>query len=334
MTIRVAVNGYGRIGRCVVRALYESNKLHRIKIVAINELAEPEAVCHLTKYDSSHGRFSFPVELQDGFLKIGDDLIALLTNPTLETLSWHEHDVDIVLDCTGRYNSKADAELHIEAGASKVIFSHPADHNVDATIVLGVNDHKLIGNEKIVSAASCTSNCVLPIINTLDEAFGINCGSITTIHAAMNDQPVTDSYNNDLRKTRAASQSIIPINTKLATGIERILPKFLNKFEAISVRVPTINVTAIDLTIAMNQNVTVEDINDSLRRISKTKLRGILDYTEEPLASIDFNHESYSCIIDGTQTRVSGGNLVKILAWCDNEWGFANRLLDIIELLE
>jgi D-erythrose 4-phosphate dehydrogenase len=328
MTIRVAINGYGRIGRSVVRALYESNKHDQIKIVVINELADPEAIVHLTQYDSTHGRFLFPVALQDGQLHINHDAIQLVREPNIKNLPWQALDIDIVLDCTGVFGSKSDAQAHIDAGAKKVIFSHPANADVDATVVYGINHQQLSGDETYISGASCTTNCIVPVIHTLDAAFDIKCGTITTIHSAMNDQPVIDAYHSDLRRTRAASHSIIPVDTKLAAGIERILPKFANKFEAIAVRVPTLNVTAMDLSIKVRNSVTIEDINTCLENISKNKLQDILGYTEAPLVSIDFNHDPRSCIIDGTQTRVSDGNLVKLLVWCDNEWGFANRLLD------
>ncbi len=333
MSIRIAINGYGRIGRSVVRALYESNRQEEIKVVVINELAQPEAISHLTQYDSTHGRFPFPVELNDKQLKINNDCIDLVSHSELDDLPWAEHNVDIVLDCTGIYGSKADADAHLAAGAKKVIFSHPASSDVQATVVYGVNHKQLTGVETFLSGASCTTNCMVPVIDTLDTAFDIKCGTITTIHSAMNDQPVIDAYHSDLRRTRAASQSIIPVDTKLAAGIERILPKFADKFEAIAVRVPTINVTAMDLSITVSKEVTIQDINTCLQAASQTKLQGILGYTEAPLVSIDFNHDPRSCIIDGTQTRVSDGHLVKLLVWCDNEWGFANRLLDTSEYI-
>ena len=328
MSIRIAINGYGRIGRSVVRALYESNRQNKIKIVVINELAGPEAITHLTQYDSTHGRFPFPAELAGKQLQIDKDCIDLISHSTLNDLPWHKYDIDIVLDCTGIYGSQADAQAHIAAGAKKVIFSHPADPDVEATIVYGINHQQLTGNEIYLSGASCTTNCIVPVIATLDAAFDIKQGTITTIHSAMNDQPVIDSYHTDLRRTRAASQSIIPVDTKLAAGIERILPKFKNKFEAIAVRVPTINVSAMDLSITVSENVTIEEINACLKAASEKQLQGILGYTEAPLVSIDFNHDPRSCIIDGTQTRVSDGHLVKLLVWCDNEWGFSCRMCD------
>jgi len=328
MSLRIAINGYGRIGRSVVRALFEGNHQTQIEIVAINELAAPDAICHLTQYDSTHGRFPFSVTQIEQQLIISDHRIKLLAVENINELPWQTLDIDIVIDCTGIYGSKADAQAHLTAGAKKVIFSHPAEQDVDATVVYGVNHQSLTGKETYISGASCTTNCIVPVIASLDAAFNIKCGTITTIHSAMNDQPVIDSYHHDLRRTRAASQSIIPVDTKLAAGIERILPKFADKFEAIAVRVPTINVTAMDLSITVDKKVSINDINECLQQISTTSLSGILGYTEAPLVSVDFNHDPRSCIIDGTQTRVSDGHLVKLLVWCDNEWGFANRLID------
>ena len=328
MSLRIAINGYGRIGRSLVRAIFEGNRQTHIEVVAINELAAPEAICHLTQYDSTHGRFPFEVTQSNNQLTIAQHPIKLLAFKDINQLPWQALDIDIVIDCTGIYGSKADADAHLLAGAKKVMFSHPADHDVDATVVYGVNHQQLTGHETYISGASCTTNCIVPVIASLDAAFDIKCGTITTIHSAMNDQPVIDSYHHDLRRTRAASQSIIPVDTKLAAGIERILPKFANKFEAIAVRVPTINVTAMDLSITVDKRVSIDDINQCLKKIAEGQLKGILGYTEAPLVSVDFNHDPRSCIIDGTQTRVSDGHLVKLLVWCDNEWGFANRLLD------
>ncbi|TEW56058.1 erythrose-4-phosphate dehydrogenase [Psychromonas sp. RZ22] len=328
MSLRIAINGYGRIGRSFLRALFEGNFQSDIEVVAINELASAEAICHLTQYDSTHGRFPFEVSQLNNYLCIEQQNIQLLSFENIQELPWQALNIDIVIDCTGIYGSKNDANAHISAGAKKVIFSHPADHDVDATVVYGINHQQLTGHEQYISGASCTTNCIVPVIASLDTAFNIKCGTITTIHSAMNDQPVIDSYHHDLRRTRSASQSIIPVDTKLAAGIERILPKFANKFEAIAVRVPTINVTAMDLSVTVDSKVSIDDINHCLKQSALSELKGILGYTEAPLVSVDFNHDPRSCIIDCTQTRVSDGHLVKLLVWCDNEWGFANRLLD------
>ncbi len=328
MAIKLAINGFGRIGRNIVRALYESGLEDQIKIVAINELADPKGIAHLLKYDTSHGRFSFPVNLGEDTLTVANDSIALFAEENPAELPWQTLDVDVVLECTGVYHSREHAELHLAAGAKKVLFSQPADADVDATIVYGINDDELKAEHTIVSNGSCTTNCIVPVIKVLDDAFSIESGAITTIHASMHDQQVIDAYHHDLRRTRAASQSIIPVDTKLARGIERILPKFHSRFEAIAVRVPTINVTAMDLSVTVNTDVNLATVNQVLKLAAKDRLDGILSYTEEPLVSVDFNHDPHSCIIDGTQTRVSHKRLIKLLVWCDNEWGFANRMLD------
>ncbi|BBN82743.1 D-erythrose-4-phosphate dehydrogenase [Pseudoalteromonas sp. A25] len=328
MTIKLAINGFGRIGRNIVRALYESGRQKEIQIVAINELADPKAVAHLLKYDTSHGRFAFDVKHQAPYLNVAGDNIQLFSEADPSLLPWQALDVDVVLECTGVFHSRQDAQKHLNAGAKKVLFSQPADADVDATIVYGINEEELAPSHTIVSNGSCTTNCIVPVIKVLDDAFGIESGAITTIHASMHDQQVIDAYHSDLRRTRAASQSIIPVDTKLARGIERILPKFHSRFEAIAVRVPTINVTAMDLSVTLNQDVDLSKVNQVLQQAASGRLEGILSYTEEPLVSVDFNHDPHSCIIDGTQTRVSHKRLVKLLVWCDNEWGFANRMLD------
>ncbi|ERT13741.1 erythrose-4-phosphate dehydrogenase [Photorhabdus temperata] len=328
MTIKVAINGFGRVGRSILRALYESGRRAEIAIIAVNELAGAEGIAHLLKYDSSHGRFAWDVRLNNDLLQVGDDNIRLFHQPDISALPWQELGIDIVLDCSGIYGSRADGEAHLASGAKKVLFSHPGGNDLDATVVYGVNQELLTAEDRIVSNASCTTNCIIPIIKLLDDAFEIESGTVTTIHASMNDQPVIDAYHQDLRRTRAASQSIIPVDTKLAAGITRIFPKFCDRFEAISVRVPTINVTAIDLSVTVKSPVNVKKINELMQKSAATSFRGIVDYTELPLVSTDFNHDPHSAIVDGTQTRVSGQHLIKTLVWCDNEWGFANRMLD------
>ena len=328
MTIRIAINGFGRIGRSVLRALYESGRRAEIKVVAINELADAEGMAHLLKYDSTHGRFDWDVRQERDVLYVGDDAIRLLHQKEINQLPWGELGVDIVLDCSGIYGKRADGEQHLASGAKKVLFSHPGSSDLDATVIYGVNHQQLQPEHRIVSSGSCTTNCIIPVIKLLDDAFNIESGTVTTIHASMNDQQVIDAYHPDLRRTRAASQSIIPVDTKLAAGITRIFPKFCDRFEAISVRVPTINVTAIDLSVTVTNAVSVLDVNNVLQRAAKGSFRSIVDYTELPLVSIDFNHDPHSAIVDGTQTRVSGKHLIKTLVWCDNEWGFANRMLD------
>ena len=338
MPINIAINGFGRIGRSIVRTLYESGQTDTFKLVAINELASAEGMMHLLKYDTSHGRFAFSVTQKENTLIVDGDEIALSHIDNLNELPWHQHNVDIVLDCTGKYGSKADGLVHISQGAKKVIFSHPGSQDLDATIIFGINEKELTDKHHVISNGSCTTNCIVPVIKVLDDVFGVESGTITTIHSSMHDQQVIDAYHPDLRRSRAASQSIIPVDTKLAVGIERILPKFKGRFEAIAVRVPTLNVTAMDLSLTINTDVKIDDINQAIVQaqilsVPEDGLKGILAYTEEPLVSVDFNHDPHSCIVDGNQTRVSHKRLVKLLVWCDNEWGFANRMLDTTQVL-
>jgi D-erythrose 4-phosphate dehydrogenase len=328
MAIRLAINGFGRIGRNILRAIYENGLQQQLQVVAINELADAKGVTHLLKYDSSHGRFAFDVTAFDGGIRVAGDTIRLFCQADPLELPWRELDVDVVLECTGVFHSREHANWHLTAGAKKVLFSHPADSDIDATIIYGINQQLLTADMSVVSAGSCTTNCIVPVIQVLDQHFGVESGTITTIHASMHDQQVIDAYHPDLRRTRAASQSIIPVDTKLALGIERILPKFAGRFEAIAVRVPTLNVTAMDLSVTLHQDVSIAAVNQVLAQARQGALNGILDYTEEPLVSVDFNHDAHSCIVDGSQTRVSHKRLVKCLVWCDNEWGFANRMLD------
>ncbi len=326
MSIRIAINGFGRIGRSILRAIFENGLQDRITVVAINELADAQGIAHLLKFDSSHGRFGFPVSLHAQMLRVDEMDIQLLQQKDPADIDWSSLNVDIVLDCTGVFGSRADAMKYLSRGVGKVLFSHPAASDIDATVIYGINHHLLMPTMRVVSAGSCTTNCIVPVLSVLDNAFGVESGTITTIHASMHDQQVIDAYHPDLRRTRAASQSIIPVDTKLARGIERIMPHLAGRFEAIAVRVPTLNVTAMDLSVTLLKDVSVQQVNDCLKA-AKQQL-SILDYTEEPLVSVDFNHDPHSCIVDGSQTRVSHKRLVKCLVWCDNEWGFANRMID------
>ncbi len=328
MAIRVAINGFGRIGRNIVRALYESGRNDDIQIVAINELADPEGIAHLLKYDTAHGRFAHDVALEGDRLIVAGDNIQLLHKEAISDLPWKQLNIDIVFECTGIYGKREHAEMHIAQGAKKVLFSQPGSPDMDATIVYGINDSILTDDMTIVSNGSCTTNCIVPVISVLNQVFGVESGAITTIHASMHDQQVIDAYHKDLRRTRAASQSIIPVDTALARGVERILPELKGRFEAIAVRVPTINVTAMDLSVTLNTDVDISTINNTLKKAASGVLNPILSFTEDPLVSVDFNHDPHSAIVDGTQTRVSHKRLVKMLVWCDNEWGFANRMLD------
>ncbi len=329
MAYKIAVNGYGRIGRCVVRALYESGRFkEKLHLVAVNETSHPDTVFHLTRFDSIHGRFPGSVEKDNTGMVIDGDRICLLQEKNIEDLPWKDLNVDVVLDCTGVFNDRQAAERHIQAGASKVIYSHPAKDEMDATIIYGVNHHLLKSGHAVISNASCTSNCLIPILTVIDAHLGIDSGSITTIHSAMNDQPVIDAYNSDLRKTRSALQSIIPVSTSLAKGIGRILPHLDNRFETLAIRVPTTNVSIMDISLVVNADTDASQVNDLLSRSAEADLKGILGVSDEQLVSCDFNHDARSAIVDLPQTRVSGSRLVKIQAWFDNEWGYSNRMLD------
>ena len=337
MTLRIAINGFGRVGRCVLRALHERHQ-HlggSLQVVAINELADLDTIAYLTRYDSTHGRFPGRVELANDdreCLLIDGREIQVSHQQALADLPWAEHAIDLVLECTGTFAQRSIAQQHIAAGASAVLFSQPAEADIDATVVYGINHQQLSGEHKIISAASCTTNCVVPAIKALHDALGVEAGVITTIHSAMNDQPVLDSYHHtDLRKTRAAFQSIIPVETGLAKGIDRILPELSGRFEAQAMRVPTQNVSAIDLSVQVGRDTSSEEVNAILRAASEGPLNNILGFTEEPLASCDFNHDAHSGIVDASQTRVGGERLVKVLLWFDNEWGYANRMLDLVE---
>ena len=329
--IRVAINGYGRIGRSVLRALYESGARDSVQVVAINEPADSKTIAHLTRYDSTHGRFPGVIEESEHSLSINGDSIEILHQQHLDQLPWRDMGIDLVLECSGSFSDRETAEMHLSSGAKRVLFSQPAEPTVDATIVYGINQHLLSAEQTIVSAASCSTNCVVPVIKVLNDSFGIEGGVITTIHSAMNDQPVIDAYHHtDLRKTRAAMQSIIPVDTGLALGIDRLLPELTGRFQAQAMRVPTVNVSAIDLSVMLNTEVDTATINAALEDAAIGELAGVLGYTEEPLASGDFNHDPRGGIVDASQTRVSQQRLVKVLIWFDNEWGYANRMLDTL----
>ena len=314
----------------MLRALHESPLRESLQVVAINELADARTIVHLSKYDSTHGRFPGSIEAGEGEFFIEGQAITLLREPIIGNLPWGDLGIDMVLECTGSFSDRETAEMHLVRGAKKVLFSQPAQADVDATVVYGINHHDLLPGHQIVSSASCTTNGIVPVIQALQDAFGIESGTITTIHSAMNDQPVADAYHNtDLRKTRAASQSIIPVDTALAIGIERILPALAGRFTAQALRVPTLNVSAMDLTVQVAMDTTVESVNAVLRKAAVERFCQVLGYTNEPLASCDFNHDPRSSIVDANQTRVSGRRLVKVLTWFDNEWGYANRMIDV-----
>ncbi|TGD72707.1 erythrose-4-phosphate dehydrogenase [Mangrovimicrobium sediminis] len=330
---RLAINGFGRIGRSVLRALQESPLRGELEVVAINELADAATLLHLTRYDSTHGRFPGELSGDEDTLRVDGHPIALLRCADIDALPWGDLGVDIVLECTGAFSDRDTAERHLQRGAQRLLFSQPAQADVDATIVFGVNQDDLRAEHRIVSAASCTTNGIVPVIRALADTIGIETGTITTIHSAMNDQPVLDAYHNtDLRKTRAAFQSIIPIDTGLAKGVERILPELAGRFSAQALRVPTLNVSAMDLTVQALNDTSVTAVNAALEAAALERFGGVLGYTREPLASCDFNHDPRSSIVDASQTRVSGTRLVKVLTWFDNEWAYANRMLEIAHL--
>lgn len=330
--IRVAINGYGRIGRSVLRAVYESKLQDHVKIVAINEPADNKTIAHLTRYDSTHGRFLGEVNCDENTLTVCGDSIAIVHQDDLDQLPWAALKIDVVLECSGSFSDRNNAEKHLHSGAKRVLFSQPAESDVDATIVYGYNHQQLTGSEKIISSASCSTNCVVPVIQVLNDSFSVDGGVITTIHSAMNDQPVLDAYHHtDLRKTRAAMNSIIPVDTGLGLGIDRLMPHMAGRFQAQAMRVPTINVSAIDLSVLVNKAVDTAMVNQALAKAAQGPLKNILGYTEEPLASCDFNHDPRSGIVDASQTRVSQQKLIKVLIWFDNEWGYANRMLDVLK---
>ena len=324
----------GRIGRSVLRAYFEREDTAALELVALNELADIQTLAHLTRYDSTHGKFPGTVVVDGSRLHINGQTLAVSQTAAITGLPWRELGIDLVLECTGAFTDRATAELHLQQGAGRVLFSQPAEADVDATIVYGVNHDCLRPQHSIVSNASCSTNCIVPVIKLLHEAFGVENGVITTIHSAMNDQPVIDAYHHtDLRKTRSAFQSIIPVDTGLARGIDRLLPELAGRFEAQAMRVPVVNVSAIDLSVLLTHTTTRADVIAAIKQAAAAFTPGVLGWTEEPLASCDFNHDSRSAIVDLSQTRLSGGRLLKVLVWFDNEWGFANRMLDVAQLL-
>ena len=333
MKQRIAINGFGRIGRTVLRAWTARQSLHEtVDIAAINEIADPETVAHLARYDSTHGRFPGTVTGTDDSLQVNGQRIALLRQAQIDSLPWRDLEIDLVIESTGAFSDRLTAEQHISSGARRVLFSQPAQPDVDATIVWGLNQSELHADHRVISAGSCTTNALCPVLKIIDDAFGIEAGTITTVHSAMNDQPVLDAYHHtDLRKTRAAFHSIIPVDTGLAVGIPRILPKLANKLTAHALRVPTLNVSALDITLQTQLRCDAASVNHALVAAAEGSFAGILGIATEPLASCDFNGESCSGVVDASQTQVAGDRLVKVLVWFDNEWAYAQRLLDIVQ---
>jgi len=331
MTIRIAINGYGRIGRNILRACYEYGKNKELQIVAINDLGDAHTNAHLTQYDTTHGPFRGTVSAGDDLIRVNDDQIRVFAERAPEKLPWKALDIDVVLECTGFFASKSKAALHLQAGAKKVLISAPAGDDVP-TVVYGVNHQTLKAEDVIVSNASCTTNCLVPLVKPLHDAIGVISGLMTTVHAYTNDQVLTDVYHPDLRRARSATHSLIPTKTGAAAAIGLVLPELKGKLDGFALRVPTINVSVVDLTFIAARNTSVQEVNDILRKAAGGALKDILVINEAPLVSIDFNHNPASAIFDTTQTKVID-KLVKVLAWYDNEWGFSNRMLDMASVL-
>jgi glyceraldehyde 3-phosphate dehydrogenase len=328
MTIKVGINGYGRIGRNMLRALYEGDKRSEIEIVAVNDLGDANTNALLTRRDTAHGRFPGTVEVDGDDMIVNGDRIRVLAERDPAQLPWGELGVEIVFESTGFFRTRETAGKHIEAGAKKVIISAPGGADIDATIVYGVNHDVLKSTDTIISNASCTTNCLAPLVKPLHDKIGVKHGIMTTIHAYTNDQVLTDVYHSDLRRARSATMSQIPTKTGAAAAVGLVLPELNGKLDGFSMRVPTINVSAVDLTFVAERDTTIEEINDIMREASEGVLKGILAYSDEPLVSIDFNHDPASATYDAPLTKVMEGSLVKVLAWYDNEWGFSNRMLD------
>ncbi|HUG77705.1 MAG TPA: type I glyceraldehyde-3-phosphate dehydrogenase [Burkholderiales bacterium] len=328
MTIKVAINGFGRIGRMVLRAHYEGNSKHDLQFVAINDLGDAQTNAHLLRYDTAHGRFPGSVRVEGEGFTVGDDRIRVVAERDPAKLPWKSLGVEVVLECTGLFTSKAKAGAHLQAGAKKVIISAPGDKDVDRTIVCGVNDKSLKASDTVISNASCTTNCLAPLVKAIDDRIGVASGLMNTIHSFTNDQVLTDVFHKDLRRARSATHNMIPTKTGAAAAVGLVLPHLNGKLDGFSIRVPTINVSIVDLTFVAKKPTTVEEVNKAVKQASETDLKGILEYNTEPLVSSDFNHNPASSIFDAGLTRVAEGTLVKVTSWYDNEWGFSNRMLD------
>jgi glyceraldehyde 3-phosphate dehydrogenase len=329
MSVKVAINGYGRIGRNVLRALYESNRNGEIEIVAINDLGDAATNAHLTQYDTAHGKFPHEVKVEGGDLVIKGDKIKVCAERDPSKLPWKDLGVDVVLECTGFFTSKAKASAHIAAGAKKVIISAPGDKDVDGTFVYGVNHDQITTAHQVISNASCTTNCLAPLAWVLNEKIGIQHGLMTTIHSYTNDQVLTDVFHSDLRRARSATMSQIPTKTGAAAAVGLVLPELNGKLDGFAMRVPTINVSVVDLVFVAKRATSKEEIDGLVKEAAEGKLKGILGINTKPLVSVDFNHDPRSSVYDSTLTKVIDGTLVKVLSWYDNEWGFSNRMLDM-----
>ena len=330
MTIKVAINGYGRIGRNTLRAHYEGGKKHDLAIVAINDLGSPETNAHLTRHDTAHGRFPGKVAVEGEEMVVNGDRIRVLANRDPAALPWGALGVDLVLECTGFFTSKEKASAHLKGGARKVIISAPGGKDVDATIVYGVNHQSLRASHTVISNASCTTNCLAPLVKPLNDKLGITTGLMTTVHAYTNDQVLTDVYHEDLRRARSAPMNMIPTKTGAASALGLVMPELAGKLDGYAIRVPTINVSIVDLSFIAARDTSVDEVNAVMKAASESGplSGGILRYNTAPLVSVDFNHDPASSTFDATLTKVSG-RLVKVSSWYDNEWGFSNRMLDV-----
>ncbi len=328
MAIKVGINGYGRIGRNILRALYESGRTDEIQIVAINDLGDANTNAHLTQYDTAHGKFPGSIVVEGDNMIVNGDKVRVLSERDPAKLPWGELGVDVVMESTGFFTSKAKASAHLDGGAKKVIISAPGGSDVDATIVYGVNEGLLKSTDTVISNASCTTNCLAPIAKVLHENIGMVAGVMTTIHSYTNDQVLTDVYHTDLRRARSATMSMIPTKTGAAAAVGLVLPELNGKLDGYAVRVPTINVSMVDLSFSAARETTVEEINAMMKEAANGRLKGVLAYNDAPLVSIDFNHDPASSSYDASLTKVIGGTLVKVVSWYDNEWGFSNRMLD------
>jgi glyceraldehyde 3-phosphate dehydrogenase len=329
MTIKVGINGFGRIGRNILRAHYEYGKKHGLQFVAINDLGDAATNAHLLKYDTVHGRFRATVAVEGDAIAVNGDKLKVLAVRDPAKLPWKALGVDVVLECTGLFTGKATAGAHLVAGAKKVIISAPGEKDVDRTVVYGVNHQALKASDTVISNASCTTNCLAPLVKALDERIGVVSGLMTTVHAYTNDQVLTDVFHKDLRRARSASQNMIPTKTGAAAAVGLVLPHLNGKLDGYAIRVPTINVSIVDLTFVAKKVTTVDEVNKAAKQAADGELKGILEYNTAPLVSSDFNHNPASCIFDATLTKVAEGTLVKVGAWYDNEWGFSNRMLDV-----
>lgn len=332
MAIKIAINGYGRIGRQVLRAIYEYKLNNEYQVVAINDLGDTKTNAHLTRYDTAHGKFNADVSIDGDYLVVNGDRIRVFAIRNPADLPWADLGVDVVHECTGLFRTKEKAGAHLKAGAKKVIISAPGGKDVDATVVYGVNHNVLKASDTVISNASCTTNCLAPAIKPLHEKLGLEKGLMTTIHAYTNDQVLTDVYHSDLRRARSATQNMIPTKTGAAAAVGLVLPELNGKLDGFAMRVPTINVSVVDLTFLAGRETSADEVNAIVKEAAEGELKGVLNYNVEPLVSMDFNHDPASSTFDSTQTRVIG-NLVKILAWYDNEWGFSCRMLDTTKAL-